>query len=85
VAERGVSHQGDEFDMGNSETRFEVNGMKCNGCLVTATAAIESVAGVINAKVDLAEKSAVVKGTADPRAVIDALAKVGYPATVKIA
>ncbi len=68
--------------MSDSETRFDVNGMKCDGCVAKATAAIRSVAGVTDVKVDLSGKSAVVKGDADPGAVIQALKQVGYPASV---
>lgn len=69
--------------MGITETRFEVKGMKCSGCVAKAKEAIQSVAGITEAVVDLAEKSAVVKGNADPQAIIEALRKAGYPAVVK--
>ena len=69
--------------MGNSEMRFEVNGMKCNGCVAKAKEAIQSVVGVTKAEVNLVEKSAVVAGSADPQDVMDALRKAGYPAAIK--
>ncbi len=69
--------------MGSSETHFEINGMKCDGCVVKATAAIKSVAGITETKVELAGKSAVVKGSADPQKVIEALKKAGYSASVR--
>ncbi len=69
--------------MGNSETRFEINGMKCDGWVAKATAAIQSVAGITGTKVDLAGKSAVVNGSADPQKVIEALKKAGYTASLR--
>ena len=62
---------------------FEVNGMKCAGCVAKAQEALKSVPGVVNAEVDLAGKSALVTGDVDPATVIAALQKVGYPATIK--
>ncbi|MHB8453508.1 MAG: cation transporter [Acidiferrobacterales bacterium] len=69
--------------MGISETQFEINGMKCDGCVAKATAAIKSVAGITDTQVELAGKSAVVKGSADPKNVIEALKKAGYSANVR--
>ena len=68
--------------MSDSETRFDVNGMKCDGCVAKATAAIRSVVCVTDVEVDLSGKSAVVKGDAGPGPVIQALKRVGYPVAV---
>ena len=64
------------------QTVFEVNGMKCGGCVAKAQEALKRVPGLVDAKVDLAGKSAVVTGDVDPAAVIAALQKAGYPAKV---
>jgi Cu+-exporting ATPase len=67
------------------QTVFDVNGMKCGGCVAKAQDALKTVPGLVDAKVDLAGKSALVTGDVDPAAVIAALQKVGYPANVKSA
>lgn len=67
------------------QTVFEVNGMKCGGCVAKAREALQAVPGLVDAKVDLAGKSAVITGDVDPAAVIAALGKAGYPAQVKSA
>lgn len=67
----------------SKQTVFDVNGMKCGGCVAKAQEALKAVPGLADAKVDLAGKSAVVTGDVDPAAVIAALQKVGYPANVK--
>lgn len=66
-----------------SETRFSVKGMKCGGCVAKASEAVSKLPGLVEARFDLAAKSAVVKGSVDPQAVIQALAGVGYTATVQ--
>ena len=66
-----------------TQTLFEVNGMKCGGCMAKAQEALKAVPGLVDAKVDLAGKSALVTGDVDPAAVIAALQKAGYPAQVK--
>jgi Cu+-exporting ATPase len=69
----------------SKQTVFEVNGMKCGGCVAKAQEALTAVPGLVDVKVDLAGKSAVVTGDVDPAAVIAALRKAGYPAQVKSA
>lgn len=66
-----------------SETRFSVKGMKCGGCVAKASEAVSKLPGLVEARFDLAAKSAVVKGSVDPQAVIQALAGAGYTATVQ--
>lgn len=65
------------------EMAFSVTGMKCGGCVAKAQEAIKKVPGVTDVQVDLAGKSAVVKGTAEPEQIIEALKRVGYPATLE--
>ena len=67
----------------SKQTLFEVNGMKCGGCVAKAQEALQAVPGLVDAKVDLAGKSALVTGDVDPAAVIAALQKVGYPTNLK--
>lgn len=62
------------------ETRYKVSGMKCGGCIARATEALSRLPGFVEARFELAEKSAVVKGSVDPQAVIHALNAAGYPA-----
>jgi copper chaperone CopZ len=64
------------------ETRYSVTGMKCGGCIAKATEAVSKVPGYVSADFDLKTGTAVVKGSADPQAVVNALTKVGYPAEV---
>lgn len=68
--------------MSNVETRFSVKGMKCGGCIAKATEAVSILPGYVSAEFDLKNGAAVVKGSVDPQAVVNALTKVGYPAEV---
>ena len=69
--------------MATDEIRLNVNGMKCGGCVANAEQALKAVAGVASCQVDLAGKSARVTGSAGPDALIAALQKAGYPASLK--
>ena len=69
--------------MSIGETRYSVTGMKCGGCVAKATEAVSKVPGYVSAEFDLKTGSAVVKGSVDPTAIINALTKVGYPAEVR--
>jgi copper chaperone CopZ len=66
-----------------SETRFSVEGMKCGGCVAKATEAVSKLPGLVEARFDLTTKSAVIKGSVDPQAVIQALNGAGYPAKLE--
>jgi copper chaperone CopZ len=68
--------------MGIPETRFIVRGMKCSSCVAKATAAVAKLPGYQACEFDLKTGSAVIKGSVDPQAVIQALARAGYPAQV---
>ncbi|WP_300532856.1 heavy metal translocating P-type ATPase [uncultured Mameliella sp.] len=63
-----------------TELRFEVTGMTCGGCAGRATRALEGVAGVTEANVNLANRMATVDTDTDPEALRDALKTAGYPA-----
>jgi len=62
------------------ETHYKVSGMKCGGCVAKATEALSKLPGFVEARFDLAAKSALVKGSVGPQAVIRALRGAGYPA-----
>ncbi|MDP2706950.1 MAG: heavy metal-associated domain-containing protein [Burkholderiales bacterium] len=64
------------------ETRYRVSGMKCGGCIAKATEAVSKLPGYQASEFDLKAASAVVKGSVDPQAVIEALTRAGYPAEV---
>lgn len=46
------------------EKVYEVQGMKCDGCVENVTERFQKVAGVTTVKVSLADKTATVTGTA---------------------
>lgn len=65
----------------NMKQTFIINGMNCNHCRTSAEKAIQSVAGVTSASVDLATKIAIVEGTATPEAICKAVEEVGFTCT----
>lgn len=66
-----------------SEVRYSVQGMKCGGCIAKATDAVSKLPGFVEVRFDLATKSAVIKGSVEPQAVIQALNGAGYPAKLE--
>lgn len=69
--------------MSASETHLSVKGMKCDGCISRAREALSKVPGVVDAEFDLKAGTALVKGSADPQAIAQALTDTGYPAEVR--
>lgn len=65
----------------NMKQTFIINGMNCNHCRMSAEKAIQSVAGVTSASVDLAKKVAIVEGTATAEAICKAVEEVGFTCT----
>ena len=63
-----------------STLEYQVTGMTCGGCAGRATRALEGVAGVTEANVNLANRMATVDTDTDPEALRDALKTAGYPA-----
>ncbi|MGV6984635.1 copper-exporting P-type ATPase CopA [Providencia hangzhouensis] len=59
-----------------------LDGMTCASCVNKVQKALNSVPGVENARVNLAERSALVTGTAEPNDLIDAVVKAGYGAEI---
>jgi len=66
-----------------SDITLKITGMTCGHCVKAATKALEGVAGVESAEVTLEPGGAVVKGAADPAALIAAVAEEGYEAEVQ--
>ena len=66
-----------------NSTTLKVRGMTCGHCSATVTKALQKVAGVDAADVDLAKGEAVVRGRADARSLIDAVRAEGYEAELK--
>ncbi len=65
-----------------SEIKLKITGMTCNHCVAHTKKALEAVPGVESAEVTLEPGGAVVKGEADPRALIEAVKEAGYQAEV---
>ncbi len=59
---------------------LKVTGMTCAHCVATVTKALEKVPGVESAKVSLEKEEAMVEGTADLQALIEAVHEEGYGA-----
>ncbi len=66
-----------------SEMILNVTGMTCQHCVSAVTKALQGVTGVESAEVSLENKQAVVKGAADPQALVQAVKSEGYDAAVK--
>ena len=59
-----------------------IDGMSCASCVSRVQNALQQVAGVEQARVNLAERSALVLGSASPQALVQAVEKAGYAAEV---
>ncbi|WP_346827224.1 copper-exporting P-type ATPase CopA [Serratia inhibens] len=57
-----------------------LSGMSCASCVSKVQSALQSVPGVEQARVNLAERSALITGGADPQALVAAVEKAGYGA-----
>jgi len=64
------------------ETTLKITGMNCGACVSHVTKALQSVAGVQSATVDLAAGSATVQHDPNthPVALVEAVAEAGYQA-----
>ncbi|HHQ43025.1 MAG TPA: copper-translocating P-type ATPase [Chromatiales bacterium] len=60
--------------------RLSISGMSCAGCVKSVEDALRAVPGVREASVNLAERSAVIVGTAPAEALIEAVRGAGYDA-----
>lgn len=61
-----------------SETVLKVEGMTCMHCKMRVEKALQAVSGVESVQVDLAQKEAAVKGTADREQLAKAVEGAGY-------
>ncbi|GGM21675.1 CopZ family metallochaperone [Deinococcus aerophilus] len=64
-------------------TELIVSGMTCGHCQTAVTKALQSVPGVEDAAVNLAEGTAQVRGPADPQALVAAVRDEGYGAQLR--
>ncbi|HPQ97427.1 MAG TPA: cation transporter, partial [Thiolinea sp.] len=65
-----------------STTRLSVAGMMCASCVSSVEGALQAVPGVQEALVNLAERTALVKGESEPAALVQAVREAGYDAAV---
>lgn len=63
-------------------TTLSVPDMSCNHCKMTVEKALGEVAGAGSVKVDLSSRQVEVDGRAPVEALLQALDRAGYPATV---
>ncbi|ODP99232.1 Cu+ exporting ATPase [Salinivibrio sp. SS3] len=69
-----------ETSSSHSRMQFVLSGMTCASCVKSVETAISSVDGVANVSVNLAERSAIVKGDAVPDTIVEAVENAGYGA-----
>ena len=69
--------------MSTDEVHFAVIGLKCGGCENRAKEAVRRLPGCIDASFNHKTGQGLVKGVVDPHAVIQALAAIGYTASVQ--
>jgi copper chaperone CopZ len=62
--------------------KFSIPSISCGNCARHVTKALESVPGVLEVSVDVPSKVAIVTGTAEPLALVAALAAAEYPGTL---
>lgn len=64
----------------DDDVQLLLNGLSCASCVSKVQHALLTVPGVEQARVNLAERSALVTGTADPQALVTAVEKAGFSA-----
>lgn len=79
--ESDVSEQ-PEIAVTDDSIQLLLDGMTCASCVSKVQKALNSVPGVENARVNLAERSALVTGTAKPDDLVEAVVKAGYGAEI---
>jgi copper chaperone CopZ len=60
--------------------RFQVENMKCGGCVATVQKALQGLQGCEKAEVDLNSGTAEVEGSVDREQLVKVLDGLGYPA-----
>ncbi|WP_430912272.1 heavy metal translocating P-type ATPase [Methylobacterium sp. sgz302541] len=68
------------YTVPSTAVEFAVEGMTCASCVGRVERALKAVPGVADATVNLATERASVRGTADPQALVAAIAAAGYAA-----
>jgi len=63
-----------------SETRLSIAGMSCAGCVSAVEEALLKVPGVVNASVNLGERTAIISGNSDADKLIESIRSAGYDA-----
>jgi len=61
-----------------SDTVLKIEGMSCNHCKMAVEKALKSVSGVTNVQVDLAKNQAIVAGSPDMAAMVEAVDEAGF-------
>ncbi|HHH47084.1 MAG TPA: heavy-metal-associated domain-containing protein [Thiotrichales bacterium] len=64
------------------QANFEIQNMKCMGCVSAVKKAVEALDGVTAVEVDLEGGKATVSGDFDPEQVARVITEAGYPAKV---
>ncbi|MEJ4042939.1 copper-exporting P-type ATPase CopA [Erwinia sp. SLM-02] len=75
VSQLPASDAGDSYQL-------LIDGMSCASCVGRIQNALQNVPGVSQARVNLAERSALVLGTTSPQTLIDAVSNAGYAAEI---
>lgn len=68
-----------------TETKFQVEGMKCQGCVDNVEKALTQVSGLTSTNIELEQGIVTVAGDVDPQSVCRILTEAGYPAVVNSA
>ncbi|BET95816.1 copper-exporting P-type ATPase CopA [Xenorhabdus taiwanensis] len=77
-----VEHNNKNDANDNDSIQLLLDGMSCASCVSKVQKALQSVDGVEHARVNLAERSALITGHALPNALVEAVIKAGYGAEV---
>ncbi len=59
--------------------QYQVENMKCMGCVSTVKKTLEEIPGIESAEVDLESAMATVDGDADQALILEKLREAGYP------
>ena len=62
----------------SKQIKLSIPGMKCGGCVSAIEKALDAEAGVINSKVDLSTKSALVESTLSEEVLSDTIKAAGF-------
>ncbi|ELM3656884.1 copper-exporting P-type ATPase CopA [Edwardsiella piscicida] len=69
-------------DDDDDSVQLLLEGMSCASCVLKVQNALQTVPGVAHARVNLAERSALVSGHGDPQALVSAVQNAGYGAEI---